>query len=54
MLKRTLFLLALLAPLGGPALAQSYTCPHEQKTASCADGYTWDKETGSCVEQVVG
>lgn len=54
MLKRTLLVTVLIAPLAAPLAAQSYTCPHEQKTASCADGYTWDKTTNTCVEQVIG
>ncbi|NVK47789.1 MAG: hypothetical protein HWE33_15985 [Rhodobacteraceae bacterium] len=52
MLKRTLLVTVLLVP--SALFAQDYTCPHEQKLASCADGYTWDKETGTCVQQVVG
>jgi hypothetical protein len=54
MLKRILLVTSLLAPLSAPLAAQDFTCPHEQKLASCAEGYTWDKETGTCVEQIVG
>ena len=54
MLKRTLLIAALIAPLSTPLAAQGFGCSHEQKLASCADGYTWDKETGTCVQQVVG
>lgn len=54
MLKRCLITLACLTPLSAPAWAQDITCPHEQKLASCAKGFTWDSKTGTCVEQVVG
>ncbi|MBW6417745.1 hypothetical protein [Celeribacter sp. PS-C1] len=52
MLKRALLVTVLLAPFS--LAAQDASCSHEQKLASCADGYTWDKETGTCVEQVMG
>jgi hypothetical protein len=54
MLKRSVTALACLIALSGPTLAQDRTCPHEQKLASCAEGFTWDSKTGTCVEQVMG
>ncbi|MCA0044640.1 hypothetical protein [Celeribacter litoreus] len=53
MLKRTLLALALVAPLSAP-IAAFAECSGEQKTASCADGYMWDKDARTCVKQVVG
>ncbi|WP_460273309.1 hypothetical protein [Celeribacter sp. ULVN23_4] len=51
MLKRTLLIAVLLAPLAAPVAA---ACLEEHKVSSCAEGYTWDQDTGTCVEQTVG
>ena len=45
--------LVILALAGLPSLAMA-ACGHDRTAQSCADGSTWDDETGACVPIVTG
>lgn len=49
---RTILTASVLAFL--PALASASCAYHERQASSCAEGYTWDAEAKTCVQQVNG
>jgi hypothetical protein len=49
---RTILTASVLAFL--PALASASCAYHERQASSCAEGYVWDAEARTCVQQVNG
>ncbi|MDF1854867.1 hypothetical protein [Pseudooceanicola sp.] len=46
-------LILILLTLAWPAaLAAQSTCAEKHQAQTCAEGYVWDVEAGSCVQQI--